>query len=167
MNNEFYVKIATYDDIKNYYNTLIESEPDNIYLPAQRDKRLKSLESKTRMFFYGYIGNRVITQGSATVSEDDEFTQNKEYVVSKNCAYLFNFLTVEEMRGKGYFSKLYKFIEKTLLEMGFEYLSLGVEPDDTENRERYRKMGFDTLIYAGCEEFDGMKIDVEYYRKKI
>lgn len=167
MNNEFHVKIATGDDVKNYYDKLIEASPEDIYLPSQKNKRLQSLKSKTRMFFYGYLDGEVITQGSATVSVRDEFTQNKEQVVSEKCAYLFNFLTVEEERGKGYFSKLYRFIEKTLSDMGFEYLSLGVEPEDTENRERYRKMGFDELIYCGCEEFDGMKIDVEYYRKKI
>ncbi len=167
MNEEFYVKIATDDDIKNYYKKLIMEDPHDPYLPNQRDKRLKSLSANTRMFFYGYIGDEVITQGSATISEDDEFTQNKEYVVSKECAYLFNFLTVEHMRNKGYFSLLFKFIEKTLSAMGFKYLSLGVEPDDSENKRRYLNMGFKTLIHTGQEEFDGMKINVEYYRKKI
>ena len=53
-------------------------------------------------------------------------------------------------------------------ESKFYYKNLkNLEPEDLENRERYNKWGFDELIHEGFEEFDGMKIDVLYYRKKL
>ena len=58
-------------------------------------------------------------------------------------------------------------MEEELKKMGFEYLTLGVESDDAQNKARYYNWGYTKLIYKGTEEFDGMKLDVEYYRKNL
>ncbi|MBQ4527007.1 MAG: GNAT family N-acetyltransferase [Clostridia bacterium] len=167
MNINYTVKIASPDDIEKYYDTRIKNESDNEYLPHQKQKRLHSAKSKTAVFFYGYLDGEMICQASAAVSTKDPYVQNKEHIMSEKCAYLFNFLTEKKYRGKGYFSKLYSYMENALREMGFEHLSLGVEPEDTENKERYKAYGFTELLYEGYEEFDGMRIDVEYYRKSL
>ena len=87
--------------------------------------------------------------------------------MGKETFYLFSFLTKEKYRGMGCFSALFKFAHEVLVNKGAKYFTLGVEPDDFENIERYKKWGFTELIYKGCEEFDGMKIEVCYYRKKL
>ena len=167
MEKVFNVKIATENDIETYYTNRMKSEPENKHLLFQKQKRLHSANNKTAMFFYGYLGGDMICQASAVISEKDLYMQNKEHILKENTAYLFNFLTEEKFRGKGYFSKLYKFAESKLKDMGFKFLALGVEPDDTENIERYKTYGFNTLIYSGTEEFDGMNFDVDYYVKSI
>ena len=159
--------VATKEDIKRLYEEKIAKDPEDEFLPIQLEKRLVAMEDKTRIFFVGCIGGEYVCELAATISPFDRYTQNIEKVVCENCAYLFSFLTKEEYRGRGYFSKLYRFAQNTLRQMGFEYLTLGVEPDDYENIERYRNWGFDTLLYEGSEEFDGLKIDVQYYRKKL
>lgn len=161
------IKIASTQDLEFLYDEKIKNHPEDVFLPIQREKRIKSIEDGTRLFFIGFVGEECICELAASVSNLDTFTQNKDKVLGNGCAYLFSFFTKEEYRGRGYFSKLYRFAENTLKEMGFEYLTLGVEPDDSENIERYRKWGYTELIYRGTEEFDGMKIDVLYYRKKL
>lgn len=160
-------KIASKDDLINLYRQKMEDDSSNIYLKENLAKRIDALEKKTRMFFVGIEKNEYICEMAACVSPDDEYTQNIQYVTDKDTFYLFSFFTKEGYRGKGYFSQLFRFAKDVLIEMGAKHLTLGVEPDDSENKERYRNYGFDELIYKGWEEFDGMKIEVEYYRKKL
>lgn len=160
-------KIATKEDIISVYAEKIANNPRDEFLHLQLERRLMAMEDKTRLFFVGTENKEYICELAATISPLDKYTQNIEKVVCKNCAYLFSFFTKEKYRGKGYFSKLYRFAQNTLSQMGFEYLTLGVEVDDLENIERYKRWGYDELIYQGSEEFDGLKLDVLYYRKKL
>ena len=47
-------------------------------------------------------------------------------------------------------------------------LTLGVEPEETRNKEIYKHYGFVEHIKNAKEVYpDGMEIDVEYYGKKL
>lgn len=78
------------------------------------------------------------------------------------------FRTNKEYEGKGYFSKLYKFMEEDLKRKGYSSLTLGVEPDEIRNKKIYNHYGFVEQIKNAKEVYpDGTEIDVEYYRKKL
>ena len=160
-------KIATQEDLIRLYKEKMENNPSDVYLDSNLRKRLDALRKGTRLFFIGIEDGKYICEMAACISLNDEYTQNIEYVVNDNTFYLFSFLTNEKYRGRGYFSALFRYAEKFLYNLGAKHLTLGVEPDDYENKERYKRWGFDELIHTGTEEFDGMKINVEYYRKKI
>ena len=160
-------KIASKDDLIELYRKKKENDPSDIYLDENLNKRLDAMEKATRMFFVGVENGEYICEMAACISPEDEYTQNIQYITDDETFYLFSFLTKEEYRGKGYFSILFNFAQNILADMGAKYLTLGVESGDYENKERYKNFGFDELIYKGNEEFDGMKIEVEYYRKTL
>lgn len=61
-------------------------------------------------------------------------------------AYLAAFRTNKEFEGKGYFSKLYKFVENDLKEKGYTELSLGFGPEAVRNIEIYFHLGYRNYI---------------------
>ena len=73
-----------------------------------------------------------------------------------------------EYQGKGYFSKLLKFMLEDLKNRGYEKVTLGVEPEETKNKEIYFHYGFTEHIKNGVESYpDGTTINVEYYGKRM
>ena len=89
-------------------------------------------------------------------------------------AYLAAFRTNKEYEGKGYFSKLYKFMENDLKNRGYSELSLGVGPEDDRNIEIYFHLGFRNYIKTVIE-YEPSKDDptvkeedvILFYKKKI
>ena len=78
------------------------------------------------------------------------------------------FRTNKEYEGKGYFSKLYKFMEEDLKNKGYTLLTLGVEPKEIRNKKIYNHYGFVEYIKNAKEVYpDGAEIDVEYYGKRL
>ena len=61
-------------------------------------------------------------------------------------AYLAAFRTNKEYEGKGYFGKLYSFMESDLKQRGYSELSLGVGPEAVRNIEIYFHLGFREYI---------------------
>ena len=47
------------------------------------------------------------------------------------------FRTIEDYQGKGYFSKLFKYMIDDLKNKGYKRVTLGVEPEETKNKKRY------------------------------
>lgn len=89
-------------------------------------------------------------------------------------AYLAAFRTNKEYEGKGYFSKLYKFVENDLKNRGYTELSLGVGPEAVRNIEIYFHLGFrdyiKTLIEYELSKDDPLKKEEDvilFYKKKI
>jgi len=167
MENQYVMKIASIEELEKSFDEKIASNPTNEHIIAQKMRRMTDAKNNTKLFFFGYLGGEMITEANATISTDDVHTQNIDKIMNEKTAYLSAFVTKEEFRGKGYFSRLYRFMEQELKKMGFEYLTLGVESDDAQNKARYHNWGYTELIYKGSEEFDDVKIDVEYYRKNL
>lgn len=83
-------------------------------------------------------------------------------------AYLSAFRTVRQYRGRGYFSKLIRFMLEDLQQKGFVRAVLGVEPCEVLNRQMYHHWGFTEKMYTGtCTYPDGTVIKVEYYGKSL
>lgn len=131
-----------------------------------KESSLRNLEN--RIVYMGILNEEIITECTAIISSSDLDMQNKENLIGDKKAYLTAFRTNKEYEGKGYFSKLYKFMEKDLKKRGFTSLTLGVEPCEIRNIQIYFKWGFNKYIKT-CYEYypNGEKALVNYYEKTI
>lgn len=95
---------------------------------------------------------------------DENIIQNSHELVDDKIVYLCNFSTDKRYRGKGYFSKLFRFMIDDLKRRGYKKVTLGVEPVEIDNLKIYQHLGFDTFIKSAQEIYpDGTVIDVDYY----
>lgn len=116
--------------------------------------------------YYGILDGQIISEATAIL--DGSIAQNSDGLVDEKTAYLSAFRTIPECQGKGYFSKLFWYMLSDLKSRGYEKVTLGVEPEETENKEIYFHYGFTEHIKNGVEVYpDGAQIDVEYYGKQL
>lgn len=131
-----------------------------------KEKSLRNLD--TRIVYMGILNDEIITESTAIISINDLDMQNKDNLVGNNKAYLIVFRTNKEYENKGYFSKLYKFMEEDLKNRGFTSLTLGVEPSEVRNIMIYFNWGFTNYIKSDYEYYpNNEKILVNYYEKKL
>lgn len=131
-----------------------------------KKESLKNLD--TRIVYMGLLNGEIITEVTAIVSEYDFNMQNKDGLIGDKKAYLTAFRANKEYENKGYFSKLYKFMENDLKKRGFKYVTLGVEPYEIRNIQIYFKWGFIKYIKTDYEYYpSGEKVIVNYYEKTL
>ena len=115
---------------------------------------------------YDILDGKIISEATAILV--DSIAQNSDGLVDEKTAYLSAFRTIPEYQGKGYFSKLFRFMLLDLKSRGYEKVTLGVEPEERQNKEIYFHYGFTEHIKNGVEVYpDGTEIDVEYYGKYL
>lgn len=131
-----------------------------------KEESLRNLD--TRTIYMGILDGEIITECTAITSDDDSDMQNKDNLIGKNKAYLTAFRINKEYENKGYFSKLYKFMEDDLKRKGFTSLTLGVEPSEVRNMMIYFNCGFINYIKSDYEYYpNNEKILVNYYEKNL
>lgn len=77
-----------------------------------KEKSLRNLDS--RIVYMGILDGKIIMESTAIISSNDLDMQSKDNLVGNNKAYLTAFRANKEYQNKGYFSKLYKFMEEDL-----------------------------------------------------
>ena len=116
--------------------------------------------------YYGLLNGKIICEATTILASN--IIQNSKDLVGNGAIYLSGFRTNKEYRGKGYFSKLYKFMEEDLKKRGFTSLTLGVEPSEVRNIMIYFNWGFTNYIKSDYEYYpNNEKILVNYYEKKL
>lgn len=116
--------------------------------------------------YYGILDGNIICEATAMLNS--EVVQNSEGLVGNGVVYLSAFRTIEEYQGKGYFSKLMKFMLNDLKQRGIVIVTLGVEPAEETNKKIYAHYGFNEYIKSATEIYpDGTVIDVDYYGKNL
>ena len=131
-----------------------------------KEENIKNYQSGKIIPYYGILDGQIICEATAVLTSD--IVQNSDRLVDDTTVYLSAFRTNKEYEGKGYFSKLYKFMEEDLKKKGYRSLTLGVEPEETRNYQIYHHYGFNEFIKSDVEVYpDGTKIDVNYYGKKL
>ena len=131
-------------------------------------KRQSLRNLDTRIVYMGLLNGDIITEATAIISENDLDMQNKDGLIGNKKAYLTAFRSDRDFENKGYFSKLYKFMEEDLISKGFDTLTLGVEPSEVRNIKIYFNWGFTKYIKTGYESYlNGENILVNYYEKKL
>ena len=116
--------------------------------------------------YYGFLGKEIICEATAILCA--RHVQNPEGLVDEKTAYLCAFRTEKAYRGRGYLSKLLRCLLNDLKRRGYTAATLGVEPEEAQNRQIYKHFGFDEYLKTAAERYpDGTVITVEYYRKKL
>lgn len=172
--DNFICKIPSMEEINIKWDYEIAAHPgDNSWI-IWKSNFIKNIESGTRVSYYGILKGVTITEATVVISEKDENIQNKNMPVGDKIAYLTAFRTVEPYQGKGYFSKLYKYMENDLKSRGFTKVTLGIEPCEVKNMKIYFNRIFDAFIKTAYEKYpphsegtEPEKIMVNYYSKNL
>ncbi|MBQ6546859.1 MAG: GNAT family N-acetyltransferase [Bacilli bacterium] len=160
-------KIANIDEM----NTKWDYEIDNATDDKEnwiiwKEENIERFKKGLIIPYYGLLGDKIICECTAILSP--LVVKNAEDLVNEKTAYLSAFRTIPEYQGKGYFSKLFKFMVDDLKAKGYEKVTLGVEPEEKKNKAIYTHYGFTEHIKDAKESYpDGTQIYVEYYGKYL
>jgi len=164
--------IADLEMINKKWDKEIEDHHNSIQWIEFKNISIKN--RNTRIVYMGVLNDEIITEATAIISEDDLDMQNKDKLVGNKTAYLTAFRTNKHYEGRGYFSKLYKYMENDLKIKGFQKLTLGVEPCEVRNMQIYFKWGYVNFIKTAFEIYplennadEPEKVMVNYYSKKL
>ena len=159
--------IASIDEVITKWNYEIKKQKQRkSALELLKNNAVENIKNGQVITYYGKLGNKIICQ--ATAMFDENIIQNSDGLVGAKTVYLCNFSTDKKYQGKGYFSRLFKFVIKDLKNKGYIKYTLGVEPKETKNLQIYQHFGFNTLIKSGQQTYpDGTIIDVDYYEMEL
>lgn len=131
-----------------------------------KEKAIKRYKNKQIIPYYGFLDGKIICEATAAISKVG--VENSFKLVDEKTAYLYAFRTIEEYQGKGYFSKLFKYMLEDLKNKGYEKVTIGVEPTELKNKKIYQKYGFIEHIKDAKEIYpNGEEVEVEYYGKYL
>ena len=116
--NNYICKIATLEEMEQNWNYLIEIHPNNNAWKIYKEEAIKNMKEKNTIVYYGILNGTIISEATAFISNTDD--TNK--LVNENTSYVSAFRTRKEYQGKGYFSKLYNFMENDLKNKGYTKL---------------------------------------------
>lgn len=162
---EYVCKIATIDEMEHKWNYEIKKHKSNNW-KIWKTEAIERVENGQSIAYYGILNGKIICEATAML--DESIVQNSDGLVDKKTVYLCAFRTVEKYQGKGYFSKLFRFMIDDLKCKGCEKVTLGVEPNETDNLKIYQHLGFNKHIKSAKEIYpDGTVTDVDYYEMEF
>ncbi len=170
----FVCKVANKDELLKRWDYLVRIHPNNNKWVEFKENALKHYDENSTISYLGFLDNEIICEATAYIKGSAFIGDISEPsgLLSDNMVYLAAFRTNKEYEGKGYFSKLYHFVENDLKESGYTELSLGVGPEAIRNIEIYFHLGFRTYIKTliEYEQIDPSKQEEDvilFYKKKI
>ena len=162
---KYICKIATVGEIEAKWNYEIKKNR-NFNWKMWKAEAVERAKHNQCISYYGILNGKIICEATAML--DAGIVQNSNGLVDEKIVYLCAFRTNKKYQGKGYFSKLFKFMIDDLKYKGFEKVTLGVEPSETENLNIYKHLGFNKFIKSAQETYpDVTIIDVDYYGMKL
>ena len=162
----FVCKIASFEEMNEKWDYEIKLHPGQENWTIWKAEAINNYQTGKSIPFYGILDGTIICEATAMVDPGE--VQNSSGMMDETTAYLCAFRTLKEYRGKGYFSKLLRFMLSDLKQKGFTKAVLGVEPNDEKNKAMYTHWGFTEFIKSATEQYpDGTVIDVAYYGKMI
>ena len=166
---EYICKVANRDELLKRWEYLVDIHPGNIKWVEFKNRAIKCFDENSTISYLGFLNGEIICEITAYIN-DTAFIgdiSDPSGLLSDKMAYLAAFRTNKEYEGKGYFSKLYKFVENDLKERGYTELSLGVGPEAVRNNEIYAHLGYTDFIKSVVEYEDGEEDLIDLYKKKI
>lgn len=163
---ETYVcKIASVDEMERKWNYEIKKHKGPNW-KIWKDESIERVRTGQSIAYYGIFEDKIICETTAML--DKNIVQNSDGLVDDKTAYLCAFRTIDKYQGKGCFSKLFQFMINDLKSRGYEKVTLGVEPNETDNLKIYQHLGFNKLIKSAQETYpDATIIDVDYYGMEL
>ena len=168
--NNYVCKVADRNELIERWKYLVEIHSVNNIWEKFRDNALNNFDNGNTISYVGILDGEIICEATAYINEDafiDDIDDYDDLLSDERC-YLAAFRTNKEYQNQGYFSELYKFMIDDLKSKGYRKVTLGVEPEEEQNKIIYKKYGFTNLIKISTEVYpDGTEIEVEYYEKEI
>lgn len=173
---QYICKVANREELLKRWDYLIKIHPDNNSWVMFRKNAIKNFDDGSTISYLGFLNDEIICELTAYIKSSafEGDISSPSGLLSNEMAYLAAFRTNKEYEGKGYFSKLFKFVENDLKERGYKELSLGVEPEAVRNIEIYFHYGFREYIKTTIEHtppkdaFSMPKDEfINFYKKKI
>jgi len=154
MNNNYICKVANEEEIIKKCDYEINRHSDKELWIKAKENALKGFNNNSRIVYIGVLNNEIICEATAIINELGFIgeTDNYEDLISNKRAYLCAFRTNKEYEGKGYFSKLYHFMENDLVQRGYTELCLGVKSKRVRNMQIYFNWGFVNYIRTNPDE---------------
>lgn len=115
---QYICKVATIEEMEQNWNYLVKIHPNNNAWKIYKEESIKNMKEKNTIVYYGVLNGVIISEATAFISN----TNDTNEFVNKETAYLSAFRTRKEYQGKGYFSKLYRFMENDLKNRGYTKL---------------------------------------------
>lgn len=174
--DNFICKVANRDELLKRWEYLVEINLGNNKWEEFKENALKHYDEESTISYLGFLNDEIICEATAYIKDSAFIGDISEPsgLLSDSMAYLAAFRTNKEYEGKGYFSKLYKFVENDLKGRGYSELSLGVGPEAVRNIEIYFHLGFrdyiKTVIKYETSKDDLSKKEEDviiFYKKKI
>lgn len=164
---EYICKIASVGEMERKWKYEIRKQRKRkTVLEGLKKDAVEHIKNGQSVTYYGKLNNKIICETTAMF--DENIIQNSDKLVGCKTVYLCNFSTDKKYQGKGYFSKLFKFMIDDLKNRGYEKFTLGVESTETKNIKIYQHLGFNEFIKSGKETYpDGTVIDVDYYEMEL
>ena len=164
-NEEYICKIASPEEMNQKWDYEIRQHPETENWIIWKGEAIEGFQTGRSIPYYGVLDGTVICEATAVLCPD--FPQNG-LKTDEHAVELCAFRTIKAYRGKGYFSKLMRFMMEDLKEKGYTKAVVGVEPEEKLNKEIYHHWGFTELICTGNETYpDGTVIDVEFYGRQL
>lgn len=164
MEDEFICKIANLHEMNIKWDYQISISNNKSNWKIWKFENIERFKKGQIIPYYELLNGKIICEATAILASN--IIQNSKDLVGNGAIYLSGFRTNKEYRGKGYFSKLFKYMINDLKEKGYIQAIVGVEPKELINKEIYNHYGFTEYIKTSSELYpDGTKIEVEYYGK--
>ncbi len=163
---DYVCKIATIKDMEIKWDEEINNHPGNNNWVIWKEENINKVKDNKAIVYCGFLDGKIICEATAVI--DKSAYINSDKLIDEITAYLTGFRTNKEFCNKGYFSKLYKYMEDDLVSRGYKYLTLGVEACEVRNMMIYFKYGFTDYIKSETESYpDGKIILVNFYGKDL
>ena len=118
MAEHFICKIASLQEMNTKWDCLIaQSVKGKENWIVWKKKSIENYKQSYTIPYYGILEGNIICEATAMINP--EVVQNSTGLVDSHTVYLSAFRTISEYQGKGYFSKLFQFIVRYLLEKAY------------------------------------------------
>ena len=169
MENNYICRQATIDEIIKKWNYEVELHKDNLFYPFARKEFIEEAIKGTRITYIGLLNNEIICDITVILKEEGILSESQQKIdiVSNERCFLCALRTNKEYENKGYFSKLYKYVENELKEKGYKELSLSVDVSETRNLMIYFHWNYTNFIRTEIIHGKDKTYTFNYYYKKI
>ncbi len=164
MNMSFtYDKASDSQLLKIWEKNISDNKGDDRWI-SWRDRAISENNCGKASTFIISHENSPIGEGTLIFSPQSECIRGRNILADNLTTANINALRIqEEFEGMGHISKLMKKIELHAAQLGYSYLTIGVEAKESRNLAIYLHWGYNEFV---LHEFEDGEL-VLYYRKKI
>lgn len=169
MQDNYQCKKADISEIEKIWNEDIKKHSNNPLYITAKEEHLREIKRNTRITYIGLLKDDIICDITVIIKPEgiQKEAGNIEDIVNTKRAFLCGIKTNPQYENKGYFSKLFHFVEQELKKEGWKEISLAVEEGEKRTKSIYKHLGFNHYIGTEIKQGDGTIYTFHYYYKTI